>query len=360
MEDVVGRFRHHQLDYNRNEFRLLKIEWGPTPSCTIQRFSLQSAPPYKAVSYRWGTGPRSHRILVNGRSTQVSENLFDFMQQRQSVEGTSTLDEHWPDDREKPTQWHWANSPWLWIDQLCIDQSSINEKNHQVAHMGSIFANALQVLVWLGNGTDGTEEAVKVAAHSARKHTFRDRVKRSKMTDLEAFQKIVSNQYWSRLWIVQEYVLAGTVLIMSGTAQVHGAHFRELVRDVAHADSSSPASAIAQIWPILRARRRLTIGYYGGSFRFTWQDLMRLSKKLQCKDVRDRVYGMLSMVKQEVRIKVDYEATTQEIYERIRRAEFEDCYDRPFSMGALEEIQDDDFDRFLDDLECALELKVWD
>ncbi|KAF1977419.1 heterokaryon incompatibility, partial [Bimuria novae-zelandiae CBS 107.79] len=146
---------------------------------------LDSAPAYKAVSYRWGDSLGNHEILVNKLLLNVSDNLFDFLS-RQSREA------------------QWIRTPWIWIDQLCIDQSSIEEKNHRVARMGFIYSKALQVLVWLGKGTDGTEEAVRVAARNAVRRQGTDR----ENSELQAFQKIVSNQYWSRLWIIQEFVLA--------------------------------------------------------------------------------------------------------------------------------------------------------
>ncbi|KAF2442584.1 HET-domain-containing protein, partial [Karstenula rhodostoma CBS 690.94] len=117
---------YEPLQYREGEIRLLKILPGARPSCTIEHFLLQSAPRYKAVSYRWGTGPLFKEILMNNYPIKISDNLFDFLSQRASI---------------------------LWIDQLCIDQSSISEKNHQVAQMGAIYSKALQILVWLGNGT---------------------------------------------------------------------------------------------------------------------------------------------------------------------------------------------------------------
>lgn len=49
---------------------------------------------------------------------------------------------------------------WLWIDQICIDQSNTHEKNQQVAIMSKIYSKAYIVLSWLGprsptHGTDG-------------------------------------------------------------------------------------------------------------------------------------------------------------------------------------------------------------
>jgi len=40
----------------------------------------------------------------------------------------------------------------LWIDALCINQQSIEERNHQVLLMGKIYAGARKVIVWLGHG----------------------------------------------------------------------------------------------------------------------------------------------------------------------------------------------------------------
>jgi hypothetical protein len=39
----------------------------------------------------------------------------------------------------------------MWIDAVCIDQSSVSERNYQVAQMGAIYAAAALVIVWLGN-----------------------------------------------------------------------------------------------------------------------------------------------------------------------------------------------------------------
>jgi hypothetical protein len=38
----------------------------------------------------------------------------------------------------------------LWIDSVCIDQTSIHERNHQVGIIGDVYAFAERVLVWLG------------------------------------------------------------------------------------------------------------------------------------------------------------------------------------------------------------------
>ena len=39
----------------------------------------------------------------------------------------------------------------IWVDAVCIDQNNIKERNHQVRQMGSIYASAQQVVIYLGN-----------------------------------------------------------------------------------------------------------------------------------------------------------------------------------------------------------------
>ena len=43
-----------------------------------------------------------------------------------------------------------GSSGYLWIDQICIDQGSITERNQQVKIMGDIYKAGRKVLIWLG------------------------------------------------------------------------------------------------------------------------------------------------------------------------------------------------------------------
>lgn len=40
---------------------------------------------------------------------------------------------------------------YIWIDAICIDQSSIKDKQRQIANMGFVYSLAQRVLVWLGD-----------------------------------------------------------------------------------------------------------------------------------------------------------------------------------------------------------------
>lgn len=49
----------------------------------------------------------------------------------------------------------------LWVDSICIDQTSASEKTVQIPLMGDIYGQAKNVLVWLGEGTEASDKSFK-------------------------------------------------------------------------------------------------------------------------------------------------------------------------------------------------------
>lgn len=76
---------------------------------------------------------------------------------------------------------------------------------------------------------------------------------------LRAVQEVLENDYWTRLWIIQEFVLAHTILIRSGTLQVCGDTVRHLTRMLVNDDYSSE---IAQIWEMMELRSKSIVSGY--------------------------------------------------------------------------------------------------
>lgn len=83
-------------------------------TCRMHTVSLDDLPLYTALSYTRGDEGATESIVLNKKTVNVRRNLHDFLQeaQRRNFEGS------------------------LWIDALCIDQSKVSERNHQVAIMG--------------------------------------------------------------------------------------------------------------------------------------------------------------------------------------------------------------------------------
>ena len=48
----------------------------------------------------------------------------------------------------------------LWVDALCLDQRCIEEKSRELQRMDIIYGSALQVIVWLGEGNESSDNAM--------------------------------------------------------------------------------------------------------------------------------------------------------------------------------------------------------
>ena len=83
---------------------------------------------YDALSYTWGDGARTKSITCNGRRLPVTQTLLEALQRFRDPDRIVTL----------------------WIDQICICQERVKERNAQVQMMGEIFKAARRVVVWLG------------------------------------------------------------------------------------------------------------------------------------------------------------------------------------------------------------------
>ena len=62
----------------------------------------------------------------------------------------------------------------IWVDALCIDQSSVDERNSQVLLMKSVYSKAAMVRVWLGESTPGSDEAIEILKEFSRGASFGD------------------------------------------------------------------------------------------------------------------------------------------------------------------------------------------
>jgi len=104
---------------------------------TMQAFPLSSAPNFRALSYSWGTGERTHRVLLPEGTFPVTSSLYAALQHVRRITGGPIV---------------------LWIDQICINQDNEAEKTAQVKLMGEIYTRAKQVIAWLGPA-DGTSDS---------------------------------------------------------------------------------------------------------------------------------------------------------------------------------------------------------
>jgi hypothetical protein len=53
-----------------------------------------------------------------------------------------------------------ARTRTLWVDAICINQKSLEERNKQVVLMGDIYKCAQRVLIWLGEASEASEQVL--------------------------------------------------------------------------------------------------------------------------------------------------------------------------------------------------------
>ncbi|OAK99661.1 HET-domain-containing protein [Phaeosphaeriaceae sp. SRC1lsM3a] len=307
-------YRAHPLKLN-NSTNIRVIELLPdcpeAPlSCKLHVLPLEKSPVFTALSYVWGEETNTRPILLDGKPYTVRDNLWAFLTQYRRSEYTT----------------------YLWIDALCIDQSSIKERNHQVALMGKIYSEAKLVIAWLGSGFELSLSNVSTFdEHKSDIHLY-----------ATSLMHISSATYWSRLWIVQEFVLAQHIDIWSGGSSTDGhalvlAYMRykqtpyglleklkfdefPVLDDNFQRLKSLPMAAVLGSRHAYHQRlngrvahdidRRLESSMLFGTFAFAG-----------CADARDRVYGVLGLLDpHELKthpIEPDYSKSCSELFREI-------------------------------------------
>nr|OQO32208.1 hypothetical protein B0A51_00577 [Rachicladosporium sp. CCFEE 5018] len=228
-------FPYDQLDPSKRQIRLLRL--GTNESCEDETMtfelaihSLDDVPQYQALSYCWGTEAATRTILIDGYPFQVRRDLFDYLRIRRNE-----------NDRA-----------WLYVDAICINQLDLKEKSTQVTLMGDVYRNATEVVAWLGSNSIEVERPLSIhdapemwqlyfdmAALSLVPDALRvpegrtsDRMLHTDLLrewlDIGAgswdddpggsavvwvLDPILDCPYWTRLWAVQEMLLAQQLTI---------------------------------------------------------------------------------------------------------------------------------------------------
>ncbi|CAG9949909.1 unnamed protein product [Clonostachys rosea f. rosea IK726] len=123
------------LDTSVPEIRLFALLPSPQPNAPVvgqlQIVPLQSPPPYESLSYAWGAPEFTEPIIVNEQTLFVTPNLDSALRALRHEEKLRLL----------------------WIDAICINQRSPQERGHQVTLMRTIYSQCERDLLWLGPNT---------------------------------------------------------------------------------------------------------------------------------------------------------------------------------------------------------------
>lgn len=352
---------YEPLKLGKDEIRLLTLlpdlDEDGLICCQNATFDLATAPEFQALSYEWGSTEQPQNIRVDEGLLNIRQNLWLFLDMFRAEERNHIL---------------------LWVDQICIDQQNDSERGHQVKLMGNIYSRAVRTIAWLGPST-GVDTGLGTAV-SRHGHLI-DAWRTGDMTDEEhsaemkaAIQRISSEplciygecsicnstlkdrdqdlsssqqegvaeglivpaedprvsewwirdlqdpcdlSYWTRLWIVQENVLARDCDFFLG---IHRWSRLDLSRYV----------ELENYYSALRSRHKSSLGRYVKALTnlvepindspLEWVIIEFWRDHLTCSDPHDLVYGLLGLVKPAQRIPIDYQSTFPDVYEQLMDA----------------------------------------
>lgn len=313
-------FIHSLLNYKANAIRLVKLlprsRLSDPVQCTLIIEDLHPGVEFHALSYVWGP-PSHNKILIDGYSFEVRNNLYHFL-------------------KEKSLDRDFCLHKRFWVDQICINQENVKERNHQVNQMAQIYSSARRVHIWLGRergASDGVMDDIQIYKSPYRlPNGLQCRLspdhEDAMSMGLQCFAYLSEAQYWNRLWIIQEILLAKSISVMCGSRTIPWSQLEVLLNDILQylKNAQKPVDDIVYAESlrssnlgrfILERQKMLSEGVYGAARLFDWYNIIQLSRESCCTDVRDRVFGVLGLVDPSFRIPVDYSLSTERICREV-------------------------------------------
>lgn len=308
------------LPLQPGEIRLVKIlpheNDTDAVSCTLEIVFPDAKSEYTALSYVWGSSEDPITIKINGIDSEVTQSL-----------GLAL---------------HGIRKSWgeivLWIDAISINQSDLNEKASQIPLMGNIYRNAERVISWMGQNPGTIEEfqeCMEALQKGDRDRTDGKAIPYDNGTEMEevasALLVLGGSEYWKRTWIVQEFLLAKTAFLQSGTAWVDwnvvsrwigenaGAHLHYTThrRSGNVSDGGTQNLIISTKIPVflkemIRAKRDWEVGV---EKKHDLLSLMNRHVGWKATNPRDKIWGFLGIANESGSfIKADYSMPLIELY----------------------------------------------
>ncbi|KAI0431674.1 heterokaryon incompatibility protein-domain-containing protein [Xylaria sp. FL1042] len=223
------------LDLSTDQVRVVELLPGTGDNpimCNLKVCTIDNIE--EALSYVWGQKEHEGSILVDQQSFRLTQNLYDILCGLRYPDTVRTL----------------------WIDAICIDQSNVQERTHQVRLMRHIYSKAQKTIIWLHDnkkppddpdevkystplpsgfgGTTMNEYDLASILREIQQHE--DSTWNKKKLALfymlyRCLKEILSHEWWNRIWTLQEGALPPSepTILFRG----HSFSFND-VRDSAH------------------------------------------------------------------------------------------------------------------------------
>lgn len=371
--------------------------------CNVRQCTLSDPPTYEALSYTWKASEYDYS------STSPLERAEDELADEEAKRRQDARFKVHCDDKVlfvgaglhgALKRLRGSTEPRaLWVDQICIDQSNLNERSTQVRMMRHIYSGASRVILWAGEEDQFTEKAFEVitklspifahlalailelmddATDDAQLRTLRDAmvethgipmfdefvptyeqvqlaVEVPPQDDWKSLPSIFNRPVFTRIWIVQEICCAKKAVVMCGShtigfiklakvamlfANPSWSPLYERLLDSHDPNSFGPGLNFVFVGQICGWRLK----YHQGWQQRAWCEAIEMSSAFQATDPRDKIFAWLGAAKHrgdddeddDDLIIPDYRASVQDVFMRATQAMIQ----RDKSINILYRVQD--------------------
>ncbi|KAI0506495.1 heterokaryon incompatibility protein-domain-containing protein [Xylaria bambusicola] len=289
---------------------------------------------YNALSYVWGKEKDTHWIHVEGCQLRIGKNLDSALRQLRR--------------KDRPIR--------LWVDAVCIDQKTVNERNHQVQQMRAIFFSALETIIYLGDLMGGNteksawnflERRATWAMNQNRDADLALPAEREKMIDFrgeisDVEIEVLERPWFRRLWVFQEVVVSKVLSIQCGGRRISWDDFCKTLLLSPRCDDrygfsfelSKKTEIVRDMFQIRCLYQELHVrGHLLPPWRSQVQahqqnslhvlNVLQTARTLEASDPRDKIFGLLGICSgidlNDQRFAIDYNQDRETLYTRFTR-----------------------------------------
>ncbi|TAQ90353.1 hypothetical protein B7494_g1332 [Chlorociboria aeruginascens] len=222
--------RHNEYKYRPigdHEIRLLLLQPGHQNDiiqCSLVSMSLlDQRTPYEALSYYRGVDKPLFEIrILSLKLKNEKRSLRDFVREKYFVSSTLHLALRYLRDAKRPI--------YLWVDELCINKEDPQEHFSNILKRPSIFSQASNVCVWLGENDSSSNQTVEFIPQILNLSLLDNLVEdSSRISAWLAFIETMARPWFSRLLSVQEMAFSTNATVHFGSDVVHWADFADAV-----------------------------------------------------------------------------------------------------------------------------------
>ncbi|KAI0912514.1 HET-domain-containing protein [Ustulina deusta] len=254
---------YNHLDQSKHQVRLLRLLPGhgsESVHCELFTISLDEPIEFEALSYVWGSKKDDVEIVLGGQVKTVTRNLGSALHHLRN------------DEKERV----------LWVDAVCINQGDLGERSSQVQLMQRIYSGASQVVVWLGPLKREDERIIKFIRRLGSDPRLHWTAIQKMDDELLGLYVFLRHEWWSRIWTVQEAVLAKQIHVYTNRC-CQTLRFPR--------NGAGVARDIAPMMDNILQLHRFSLGIRNANF----DEVALLFRHRQATNPLDMVYGLLGI-----------------------------------------------------------------